>query len=130
MRSREIPPIDWRAVALGLLLAVAIVFLGGGLGVRAAPMFGVAATLFGIAAGAFLAGKRAERAPLYQAVSVGAGYIVLEAIGLVPGPLGPGEGALADTLAIVAGDLILLAVAAGAGWLAAVSFSSGTGRAR
>jgi len=130
MRSREIPSIDWRAVALGLLLAVAIAFLGSWLGVRAAPMFGVAAIFFGIAAGAFLAGKRAESAPLYQAVSVGAGYIVLEAIGLVPGPLGPGEGAVADTLAIFAGDLILLAVAAGAGWLAALSFSSGTDRAR
>ena len=77
-----------------------------------------------------MAGKRAIRAPLYHGALVGAGYVIGEALGIAPGPLGATDGAFADTIAIFVSDLALLAVGSAAGWLAGASFSPGTDRAR
>ena len=81
-----------------------------------------------------MAGKAAKHAGLYHGALVGVGYIVVEAIGLAPAPFEPAGGGLTEGLSIIAGDALLLAVAALAGWIAAPqaasSSSSDTGRGR
>ena len=94
------------AVVLGLLLS------------SAAPALAPAATLCGIAGGAFFAGKRAFRAGLYHGALVGVGYVVLEGIGLVPTLFQPVEGGIAESISIIASDALLLALAALFGWIA------------
>jgi len=106
-----------------------VAWLVAALAQRAAPTFGLVASLIGIACGAFLAGKAAKRAPMYQGVVVGVAYVLALAVGVVPGLIGPGDGSPADTVSVAAGDLILLAIGAAAGWLARPSSSSGTGTA-
>ena len=99
-----------------------------------ASIFGIAAPLCGIAVGGVLAGKLAKNAGLYHGALVGVGYVLVEAVGLAPAPLDPASGGLAEGISIIAGDALLLAVAALAGWIAAPrevsSSSSGTGRGR
>jgi hypothetical protein len=99
-----------------------------------ASIFGIAAPLCGIALGAFLAGKVAKYAGLYHGALVGVGYVLAEAIGLAPAPLQPTGDGLAEGLWIIAGDALLLGLAALAGLIAAPqavsSSSSGTGRGR
>ncbi len=128
-RSSDVPRIDWRAVALGLLVALVLARVGLLLS-PGAPTFALAASIFGIAGGAFVAGKWAVRAPVYQAVLVGVGFVIAEATGLVGSPAEPGQSAFADTVTILAGDLVLLATAAAAGLLARAWSSWGTGRDR
>ena len=97
-----------------------------------ASIFGIAAPLCGIALGAYLAGKVAKYAGLYQGALVGVGYVLAEAIGLAPAPLLPSGDGPAEGIWIIAGDALLLGLAALAGWIAAPratsSSSSGTGR--
>jgi hypothetical protein len=98
-----------------------------------APAFGTVAPIFGVAVGAFLAGKRAKHHPLYHGALAAAGYVLLEGIGIVPAPFAPAENALADTVAVILSDGTLLAVGALAGWLgrpAAPSSFSDTDRGR
>ena len=99
-----------------------------------ASIFGIAAPLCGIALGAVCAGKVAKYGGLYHGALVGVGYVLVEAIGLAPAPIeSSGEG-LAEGLTIIAGDGLVLALAALAGWIAAPratsSSSSGMGRGR
>jgi hypothetical protein len=100
----------------------------------AASIFGIAAPLCGIALGALLAGKVAKYGGLYHGALVGVGYVLVEAIGLAPAPLEPSGDGFAEGLSIIAGDVLMLALAALAGWIAAPqamsSSSSGTGRDR
>ncbi len=76
----------------------------------------------------------AKYAGLYHGALVGVGYVLVEAIGLAPAPLEPSGDGLAEGISIIAGDALVLAVAAVAGWIAAPqvasSSSSGTGRGR
>jgi hypothetical protein len=117
--QRSLPPIDRTAVAYGLLAAVgSALILGLGVG-PGATIFGIAAPLCGIGIGAFLAGKLAKYAGLYHGALVGAGYVVIEALGIAPAPLEPLEGGIAEGLWIIAGDASLLLVAALVGWIAA-----------
>ena len=99
-----------------------------------ASIFGIAAPLCGIAVGALLAGKLAKYAGLYHGALVGVGYVLVEALGLAPPPLQSAGDGLTEGLSIIAGDALLLALAALAGWIAAPrgasSSSSGTGRGR
>jgi hypothetical protein len=99
-----------------------------------APIFGIAAPLSGIVLGAFVAGKVAKNGGLLHGALVGVGYVLVEAIGLAPSPLDSSGDELAEGLSIIAGDAILLALAALAGRIAAPgatsSSSSGTGRGR
>ena len=99
-----------------------------------ASIFGIAAPLCGIALGAVLAGKVAKNGGLYHGALVGVGYVLVEAIGLAPAPLEPSGEGFAEGLSVIAGDALVLAVAALAGWIAAPratsSSSSGMGRGR
>jgi hypothetical protein len=103
-------------------------------GLPAASIFGIAAPLCGIALGAYLAGKVAKYAGLYHGALVGVAYVLVEALGLAPAPLEPSGEGVAEGLRIIAGDAVLLALAALVGWIAAPqatsSSSSGTGRGR
>jgi hypothetical protein len=96
-----------------------------------APVPGLVASIFGVGIGAFLAGKWASAAGVYHGAVVGAGWILLEALELVPTATYPGD-AFADTVTIIALDGVTLLVGALAGWLARRDppSSSGTGRAR
>ena len=100
----------------------------------AASIFGIAAPLCGIALGAFLAGKLAKTAGVYHGALVGVGYVLVEAVGLAPAPIEPSGDGLAEGLSIIAGDVLVLALAALVGWIAAPqatsSSSSGTGKGR
>ena len=98
-----------------------------------APILGIAAPVIGVASGAYLAGKRAKVGPLYHGALVAGCYVVLEGIGVVPTPIGVGDSPLADSVAIIVSDAVLLATGALAGWAAgreAPSSSSDTGRGR
>jgi len=99
-----------------------------------ASIFGIAAPLCGIALGGYLAGKLAKYVGLYHGALVGVGYVLVEAIGLAPAPLESAGDGLTEGLSIIAGDALLLALAALAGWIAAPrgvsSSSSGTDRGR
>jgi hypothetical protein len=122
------------AVAAGILLAATMASLPRLFASPTASIFGIAAPLCGIALGGLLAGKVAKHAGLYHGGLVGVGYVVVEAIGLAPAPFGSTGDSLTEGLAIIAGDALLLALAALAGWIAAPraasSSSSGTGRGR
>ena len=99
-----------------------------------ASIFGIAAPLCGIALGGFLAGKLAKNAGAYQGALVGVGYVLVEAIGLAPAPFEPSGDGFGDTVAVIAGDAMVLALGALAGWLAAPratsSSSSDMGKGR
>jgi hypothetical protein len=93
--------------SLTLILAAAI-----------APGVGIAAPFLGIAGGAYLAGKVAKFAGLYHGTLTAVAYIVAATFGLAPVPLEPLlGGGVAESVWIIVGDLLLLAVAAAAGWL-------------
>jgi hypothetical protein len=99
-----------------------------------ASILDVLAPVCGIALGAFLAGKLAKNGGLYHGAIVGVGYVLVEAIGLAPSPFDASAAGTAEGLAIIAGDALVLALAALAGWIAApeataLSFS-GKGRGR
>jgi len=133
-QQRALPPINQIAVAVGVLVAAVVASLLRLAASSSAPNFGIAAPLCGIALGALLAGKVAKNGGLYHGALVGVGYVLVEAIGLAPGPLDPSSDGLTEGLSIIAGDALLLAVAVLAGWIAAPqatsSSSSGTGRGR
>lgn len=95
------------------------------------PLPAVAATIFGVASGAFLAGRWAKSAGVYHGAVVAAGFIVLQAVGLVPDGAYAGD-AFADTVTVIVLDAATLLAGAIAGWLAwrEPSSSSGTGRGR
>ena len=133
-QQRPLPAINQIAVAAGVVVAATVASF---LRLAAAPtasIFGIAAPLCGIALGAFLAGKVAKYGGLYHGALVGVGYVLVEAIGLAPAPLEPSGDGLAEGLSIIAGDALMLALAALSGWIAAPratsSSSSGTGRGR
>jgi hypothetical protein len=99
-----------------------------------ASIFGIAAPLCGIALGAVIAGKVAKNAGLLHGALVGVGYVLVEAIGLAPAPLETSGDGFAEGVSVIAGDALVLALAALAGWIAAPravsSSSSGRGRGR
>jgi hypothetical protein len=133
-QQRALPRMDQIAVAAGLLVAVTLATLIRLWGPSPASSFGIAAPLSGIALGALLAGKMAKNGGIYHGALVGVGYVVVEAIGLAPSPLEPASAGLTEGLTIIAGDALLLGVAAVAGWIAAPlarpSSSSGKDRGR
>jgi hypothetical protein len=102
-----------------VLVAVTIASLLRILVPAGASIFGSVAPLCGIGPGALLAGKMAKSAGLYHGALVGAGYVLVEVVGLAPGPVEPSGDGLADTVWIIAGDAIVLGLAALAGWIGA-----------
>jgi hypothetical protein len=121
-------------VAVGVVVATTIALLLHQAVSPNASIFGIAAPLSGIAAGALLAAKVAKNGGLFHGALVGVGYVLVEAIGLAPSPLEPSGDGLTEGLSIIAGDALLLALAALVGWLAAPqatsSSSSGMGKGR
>jgi len=133
-RQRSLPPLHQVAVAAGVLVAAAIASVLRLAASPTASIFGIAAPLCGIALGAFIAGKVAKNGGLFHGALVGVGYVLIEAVGLAPAPFEPSGDGLAEGLSIIAGDALVLTLAALAGWIAAPqatsSSSSGTGRGR
>ena len=133
-QQRALPAVNQIAVAVGLLVAVTIASVLRVAATPTASIFGIAAPLCGIGGGAFLAAKVAKNGGLFHGALVGVGYVIVEAIGLAPSPLEPPGDGIAEGLSIIAGDALLLALAALAGWIAAPgaasSSSSGRGRGR
>ena len=133
-QQRNLPAINQIAVAAGVLVAATVASVLRLAASPTASIFGIAAPLCGIALGAVLAGKLAKYGGLYHGALVGVGYVLVEAIGLAPAPLEPSGDGLAEGLTIIAGDALVLALAALGGWIAAPqatsSSSSGKGRGR
>ena len=133
-QQRALPAIQQIAVIAGIVVAATVASFIRLATSPDASIFGIAAPLCGIALGAVLAGKLAKYAGLYHGALVGVGYVLIEAIGLAPAPFDPARDGLAEGVWLIAGDALLLAVAALAGWIAvpqgASSSSSGTGRGR
>jgi hypothetical protein len=131
---RALPRVQPVPVALGAILAVAIAVLIHAFIATDASIFGIAAPLSGSAAGAYLAGKMAKFATTYHGALVGVGYVLAEAIGLAPAPFANVGTGIGEGVAIIAGDALVLLIAALFGRLAATSAvsssSSGKGRAR
>jgi hypothetical protein len=108
----------------GVLVAAAVASLLRLAAGPGASIFGIAAPLCGIAVGAVFAGKLAKYAGLYQGALVGVGYVLVEAIGLAPAPLDVSGDGFAEGLSVIAGDALVLALAALAGWIAAPQATS------
>jgi putative membrane protein (TIGR04086 family) len=120
--------VRWRAVLLGLAVAVVIGYLSN---IVFAPTPGSAATIVGIGIGGFVAGKRANAAGLYHGALVGLGWIALETLALVP-TVRYADDLVTDSLIVIAMDVATLAAGAFGGALArrGLSSSSDTGRGR
>jgi putative membrane protein (TIGR04086 family) len=120
--------VQWRAVLLGLAVAVVIGYASN---LVLAPTPGSAATIVGIAIGGFLAGKRANAAGLYHGALVGLGWIAFETLGLVP-TIRFADDLVTDSLIVIALDVATLAAGSLGGALArrGLSSSSDTGRGR
>jgi uncharacterized membrane protein AbrB (regulator of aidB expression) len=111
MRERTLPELDARAAAAGIALTilVAIAIVAAGF----PPIF----TLFGVAAGAYLAGRMAGRAGVFHGAAVGVLSIIAASVAASAGNETV-TNVLADTLTIVVSDVLLLLVSSAAGWLA------------
>jgi len=120
------PRLRWPAILAGVALAVVLTLLS-----RAAlpPIPAALASVFGLFISGLSAGKLAIAARAYHGALVGAGYVICEALGIVPGA-GSTADALADTVAVIVSDALVIGVAALGGWSARLLSSSGTGRAR
>ncbi len=123
---RRAPHLRWPAILAGVAVAVAISLLGAAL---LPPIPAALASFFGLFVSGLLAGKTAAGAPAYHGALVGAGYVICEALGIVPGG-GYFADPLSDTVALIASDALVIAVAALGGWFARLWSSSdrGTGR--
>ena len=128
IERRNVPPVQWRAVLLGLAVAVVIGYIAN---LTLAPTLGSAATIVGVAFGGFLAGKRANAAGLYHGALVGLGWIALETFALVP-TVRYADDLVTDSLVVIAMDVATLAAGAFGGAVArwGRSSSSDTGRGR
>ena len=120
------PQLRWTAVIAAVALAALITLLTA---VTLPPIPAAVASFFGLFVSGVLAGKLGSAAPLYHGAMTGAGYVVCVAVGLVP------DGAsltdpVSDTAAVIALDLLRLAVAALGGWCARPWSSSDTGTGR
>ena len=133
-QQRPLPRINQVAVIVGVVVAALSAAMIRLVALPAASIFGIAAPLLGIGLGGYLAGKMAKNGGLYHGALVGVGYVLVEAIGLAPAPFEPVGDGLGDTVSVIAGDAMVLALGALAGWIASPratsSSSSGTGRGR
>lgn len=120
------PHLHWRAIVAGVALAGAISLIAA---VLLPPIPAALASYFGLVVSGVLAGKLASAARLYHGAVVGVGYVLCEAVGLVPGGAAFAD-ALSDTVAVILSDALRIALAALGGWIAGLWSSSGTGRDR
>jgi len=129
------PRLRWTAIFAGVALAVVIAVASTAL---LPPIPAAVASFFGLVVSGLLAGKLAPAARLYHGAVVGAGFVICEAVGLVPSG-GAVADPLSDTALVIACDALRIAVAALGGWSARGlagaepprgASSSDTGRAR
>ena len=120
------PRLRWRAIVAGVALAAAISLVSAA---ALPPIPAAVASFFGIFVSGILAGILASAARLYHGAVVGVGYVLCEAVGLVPGTIA-GPDALSDTVAVIATDALRIALAALGGWSAGLWSSLGRGRGR
>ena len=93
------------------------------------PFPAAVASFFGLFVSGVLAGKLAIRAHAYHGALTGAGYVICEALGIVPG-IGQSGDPIADTVAVIVSDALVIGVAALGGWSARLWSSSDTGTGR
>jgi hypothetical protein len=124
--KRAMPHLRWPVVLAGVALAVAIALLTAAV---LPPIPAAVASFFGLLVSGFLAGKLAPGARAYHGALVGAGFVVCEALGIVPAGGYSGD-ALSDTVALIASDALLIAAAMFGAWCSRLWSSSDRGRAR
>jgi hypothetical protein len=120
------PPLRWSAILAGVALAVVIGLLSRAL---LPPIPAAVASFFGLGVSGLLAGKLATAGRVYHGAVVGAGFVICEALGIVPGG-GYSSDPLTDTAFVIASDAVLIAAAALGGWCARLWSSSDTGKGR
>ena len=120
------PPLRWPAILAGVALSLVIGLLSAAL---LPPIPAAVASFFGLLLSGLLAGKLASAGRAYHGAVVGAGYVICEALGIVPGG-GSFSDPLTDTVAVIASDALLIAAGALGGWCARLWSSSDKGRAR
>jgi hypothetical protein len=120
------PQLRWLAILAGVALAVAIALLSAAL---LPPIPAAAASFFGLFLSGLLAGKLGNLGRAYHGAMVGAGFVLCEALGIVPGVSYVAD-PLSETVAVIASDALAIAAAAVGGWCARLWSSSdkGTGR--
>jgi hypothetical protein len=124
--KRAMPNLRWPAILAGVALAVVIALLTAAV---LPPIPAAVASIFGLVVSGFLGGIMAPRAPAYHGALVGAGFVLCEAFGIVPGSGYSGD-ALSDTVAVIASDALLIAAATFGAWCSRLWSSSDRGRAR
>ena len=120
------PPLHWTAILAGVALAVATALLGTSL---LPPIPAALATFFGLWVSGILAGKLAGAAGLYHGAVVGAGFVLCEALGIVPAGSYLGD-PVSDTAAVILSDALRIAAASVGGWCSRLWSSSDMGRGR
>jgi hypothetical protein len=124
--KRAMPRLRWPAILAGVALAVAIALLTAAV---LPPIPAAVASFFGLFISGILAGILAPEARAYHGALVGAGFVLCEALGIVPGSGYSGD-ALSDTVAVIASDALLIAAATFGAWCSRLWSSSDKGRAR
>ena len=124
--QRAMPRLRWSAILAGVALAVALTLVSAA---AAPPIPAAVASVFGLFVSGLLAGKLATAARVYHGAVVGVGYVICEALGIVPGG-GILADPVSDTVAVIVSDALRIAVAALGGWSARLWSSSDTGRDR
>ena len=114
------PQLRWLAILAGVALAVAIALLSAAL---LPPIPAAAASFFGLFVSGLLAGKLATLGRAYHGAVVGAGFVICEALGIVPGVSYVAD-PLSETVAVIASDALAIAAAAVGGWCARLWSSS------
>ncbi|HEV8672333.1 MAG TPA: hypothetical protein VGS01_16520 [Candidatus Limnocylindria bacterium] len=120
------PSLRWPAILAGVALAVAVTLVTVAV---LPPIPAAVAAYFGLVLSGLLAGKVALGARTYHGALVGAGYVICEALGIVPSG-GYSADPLSDTVAVIATDALAIAAAALGGWSARLWSSSDTGTGR
>ena len=120
------PQLRWPAIFAGVALAVVVSLLSAAL---LPPIPAAAASFFGLFVSGVLGGKLAIGARAYHGALVGAGYVICEALGIVPGGSYSAD-PLPDTTLVIATDAVLIAAAALGGWCARLWSSSDRGKGR
>ena len=120
------PRLRWPAILAGVALAVVIALLSP---TMLPPIPAAVAPIFGLFVSGLLAGILAPQARAYHGALVGAGFVLCEALGIVPGSGYSGD-ALSDTVAVIASDALLIAAATFGAWCSRLWSSLDRGRAR
>ena len=120
------PHLRWPAILAGVALAVVIAVLTATV---LPPIPAAVASYFGLFVSGFLAGIVAPEARVYHGALVGAGFVLCEAVGIVPGSGYSGD-ALSDTVAVIASDVLLIVAATFGAWGSRLWSSLDKGRAR